>query len=1042
MSGTMSTDLAGSPFFEQLERRILLDGVSEQQAVELFELSPALFVENQGQWEDQSVRYAFQGSGATVLHTDTGPVFHLFQSEEDEADDPHVDLPGLDEPFDDEPPEVRSTSFSVHFDGAEPVIPVGLEESETVFNYFVGEQANWRSNVPGYEVVAYEGLYDGVDLHTWGRRNSLKYEFHVAPGADYAQIQISYDGIDGLYIDAAGALHVQTELGELVDDAPYIYQMIDGEEVEVEGAFVLVDADTYSFVLTGEYDAASKLIIDPDLAWSSYLGGSATDHGRGIAVDASGNALVTGGTYSSGWVSGGWDPSYNGGKDAFVAKLSPTGGHIWSTYLGGSDSDSGRGIAVDASGNVLVTGKTRSSGWVSGGWDTSLDGVVDAFVVKLSPTGGHVWSSYLGGSSGDSGRGIAVDASGNALVTGSTSSSGWVSGGWDTSHNGTSDAFVVKLSPTGGHIWSSYLGGSVEDYGYGIAVDASGNALVTGGTQSSGWVSGGWDTSYNGGWDAFVAKLSPTGGHIWSSYLGGSGYEGDHGYGIAVDASGNVLVTGRTFSSGWVSGGWDTSHNGSGDAFVAKLSPTGGHIWSSYLGGSNAEEGWGIAVDASGNALVTGYTTSSGWVSGGWDTSYNGGSDAFVAKIVVRTEVVVDNASAAVTGNWLAGTYRPSYYGVDYLHDKNSGKGSKRVTFTPTLMQDGQYEVYIWWPEAPIWATNVPVDVMHDGGTSTVSVDESTNGGQWNLVGTYNFTAGTGSVTIRAKGTTSYVVADAVRFLRIGDISVGDVIVDNASATVTGNWMTSTYRPGYHDADYLHDKNSHKGGKSITFTPTLMQDGQYEVYMWWPEAPIWATNVPVDVMHDGGTSTVSVDESTNGGQWNLIGTYDFTAGTGGVTIRAKGTTSYVVADAVRFLRIGDISAIEVIVDNTSATVTGDWMTSSYRPDYHGLDYLHDKNTDKGTNSVTFTPTLPQDGQYEVYVWWPDAPIWDSAVPVDIAHDGGTSTVLVDESTNGGQWNLIGTYDFTAGTGSVTIRTDGTTLHVAVDAVRFLRVGDI
>ncbi len=460
-----------------------------------------------------------------------------------------------------------------------------------------------------------------------------------------------------------------------------------------------------------------------------------------------------------------------------------------------------------------------------------------------------------------------------------------------------------------------------------------------------------------------------------------------------------------------------------------------------YSAANNGDGTWTLADDTISPALALGtYDVVAEADTGGAPVS--DGTTNELEIVAATTDVIIDNASATVTGDWLPGTYRPNYYGADYLHDKNSGKGSKSVTFTPTLSQDGQYDVYVWWPEAPIWATNVPVDVTHDGGTSTVSVNESTNGGQWNLIGTYNFTAGTGSLTIRTVGTTSHVAVDAVRFLRIGDISAGDVIVDNSSATVTGDWLPGTYRPNYYDADYLHDKNTDKGNKSVTFTPTLTQDGQYNVYMWWPEAPIWATNVPVDVSHDEGTSTVSVDESTNGGQWNLIGTYNFTAGTGSVTVRTDGTTSHVAVDAVRFARIGDIVAAEVIVDNMSATVTGNWLAGTFRPGYHGTDYLHDQNGDKGNKSVTFTPTLPQDGQYEVYMWWPDADIWATNVPVDVTHNGGTSTLSVDQSIDGGQWNLLGTYSFTAGTGSVTIRTDGTVLHVAADAVRFLRVGDL
>ena len=264
-----------------------------------------------------------------------------------------------------------------------------------------------------------------------------------------------------------------------------------------------------------------------------------------------------------------------------MAKLSSTGAHLWSTYLGGTSGEYGYGIAVDSSGNPIVTGETGSSGWTSGGFDTSYNGSGenggDAFVAKLSSAGAHLWSTYLGGTSDDCGFGIAVDGSGNPVVMGETDSSGWTSGGFDTSHNGDDDAFVAKLSSTGAHLWSTYLGGTSTDYGRGIAVDSSDNPIVTGSTHSSGWTSGGFDTSYNGsgenGGDAFVAKLSSAGAHLWSTYLGGT--SDDCGFGIAVDGSGNPVVMGETDSSGWTSGGFDTSHNGDDDAFVAKLSSTG-----------------------------------------------------------------------------------------------------------------------------------------------------------------------------------------------------------------------------------------------------------------------------------------------------------------------------------------------------------------------------------------------------------------------------------------------------------------------------------
>ncbi|KKL26834.1 hypothetical protein LCGC14_2391280, partial [marine sediment metagenome] len=248
-----------------------------------------------------------------------------------EAAETAEDAPGPDDPF--APPHqdrpaatateiVELGEVFVTFDGSNAARPVGVGWAKTVYNYFLGDQANWRTNVPAYERVVYPGLYDGIDLHTWGRRNSLKYEFHVAPGADYAQVQVSFEGIEGLSIDPLGALHVQTELGELIDDAPYIYQEIDGERIEVAGAFSLVDADTYRFSVTGAYDSSEQLIIDPLLIWSSFLGGSGYDYGSAIAADADGNALIAGYTNSSDFPTpGGFDTSYGGFSEAFVVKL-------------------------------------------------------------------------------------------------------------------------------------------------------------------------------------------------------------------------------------------------------------------------------------------------------------------------------------------------------------------------------------------------------------------------------------------------------------------------------------------------------------------------------------------------------------------------------------------------------------------------------------------------------------------------------------------------------------------------------------------------
>ena len=217
-------------------------------------------------------------------------------------------------------------------------MPTGADLNRAKVNYYIGKNANnWRTNVATYATVVYPGLYDGIDLYTYGRRTHLKYEFHVAPGADYNQIMMRYEGIDGLSIDANGALHIQTPLGELVDEAPYIYQVINGRKKEVAGRYRVMDQSSYNFQITGKVDAARELIIDPYLAWGSFLGGSSLDRAYGIAADADGNAFITGYTESSDFPTpGGFDTTCDG-REVFIAKVSVSGELQWATFMGGSN---------------------------------------------------------------------------------------------------------------------------------------------------------------------------------------------------------------------------------------------------------------------------------------------------------------------------------------------------------------------------------------------------------------------------------------------------------------------------------------------------------------------------------------------------------------------------------------------------------------------------------------------------------------------------------------------------------------------------------
>ena len=213
-------------------------------------------------------------------------------------------------------------------------------------------------------------------------------------------------------------------------------------------------------------------------------------------------------TESPGWASGGWNTQHGGGRDGYVVALTPSGAHRWSTYLGGTDRDFAGSVTTDASGNVYVAGYTDSRGWVSGGWDTLHGGYTDAFVVSLTPSGAHRWSTYLGGTRYDFALGIITDVAGNVYAAGDTGSSGWVSGGWDVEYGGADDAFIVSLTAGGAHRWSTYFGGSGWDGARDITADHSGSLYVAGGTYSPDWISRGWDTTYGGNEDGFVIKVN------------------------------------------------------------------------------------------------------------------------------------------------------------------------------------------------------------------------------------------------------------------------------------------------------------------------------------------------------------------------------------------------------------------------------------------------------------------------------------------------------------------------------------------------------
>jgi hypothetical protein len=602
-------------------------------------------------------------------------------------------------------PESRASALlRLKLLGANPAAKAtGQEELPGKANYFIGnDPKKWRSNVPTYAKVNYKDVYPGVDLVYYGNQSGqLEYDFVVAPGADPSAIALEAGAgpVPGggrpqgspLRIAADGDLVIPTEGGELRLHKPVVYQeqstvgspqsTAQGETRNstfgargsplvtrhfLDGRFLLDAQNRVHFAL-GSYDRTKPLVIDPVLSYSTYLGGSVDDWGLGIAVDSSGNAYVTGETESTDFPTANpLQASLNGGANVFVSKLNATGSAlVYSTYLGGSTRDVGSGIAVDSSGNAYVAGYTSSNNFPTANpLQASLGatGATNAFVAKLNPAGSAlVYSTYLGGSNYDYGSGIAVDSSGNAYVTGFTSSTNFPTANPLQPSLGASDAtnaFLAKLDATGSAlVYSTYLGGNYWDRGTGIAVDSSGDAYIIGETASTNFPTANplpakLSNFYEWG-TPFVAELNATGSAlVYSTYLGGNDF--DYGSGIAVDSSGNAYVTGQTKSTSFptVNPLQARLNSDFGNAFVAKLNWNGSAlslVYSTYLGGNGeggdgdmimycgtlyGDCGEGIAVDSSGNAYVTGYTSSTNFPTANpVQASLAGYLNAFVAEL-------------------------------------------------------------------------------------------------------------------------------------------------------------------------------------------------------------------------------------------------------------------------------------------------------------------------------------------------------------------------------------------------------------------------
>ena len=611
-----------------------------------YENLPLMFERNEGQ-TDAAVRFAGRGQGYGVYLTQDAAVLSLST------------------------PDGRNATLRMRLVGGAGAARItGESPLAATSNYFLG--SNTHTSVANFASVRYAEVYGGVDLIFRGNRRQLEYDFVLAPHAAPERIRLEFDGAESISVGADGALVLHTAGGDLVQPRPVLYQVIEGQRVHVDGGYELFPNGHVGFEV-GRYDREQTLVIDPVLVYSTFLGGASLDEGLAIAVDAEGSAYVTGLVESlsfPGVDGSSMQPANGGGYDAFVTKINAAGTAIlYSTFLGGNGgSEYGMGIAVDAGGNAYVTGGTNSTNFPSSS-TSYLGGPRDAFIAKLDATGSSLAYSMLFGSAGDDlGQAIAIDAFGNAYVAGASDGGAFatkidptgktfvysaplagagvaiaVDGTGTATVAGTSgaDAFVAKLNATGQTVFSTLLGGAGVEEGMGLAIDGTGNAYVTGYTDSTafpGVTSGALQPVNGGGYDNFLSKVDANGAIVYSTFLGGADTDFPTG-GVALDGAGNIWLAGATVSTnfpGMNANSLQSTFAGTADAFVTQLDSTGTQIlYSTYFGGEGDDEAMGLAIDASNNVYVTGWTGSTNFpITSAVQPVFGGGwLDGFILKL-------------------------------------------------------------------------------------------------------------------------------------------------------------------------------------------------------------------------------------------------------------------------------------------------------------------------------------------------------------------------------------------------------------------------
>jgi hypothetical protein len=652
-----------------------------------------LFVENVGQF-DPHARFQVRGASETLWLAEDAIWITVLgkQADQEQVDKADCDpllasLPTCT------PSAPRGVNLRLTFPGANPHPRLEpFDRLDTTVSYFIGgDPARWRANVPVWSGVRYVDLYPGVDLEI-SSSPAGHWAWQLAPQSVAARQSVGWNGDPVLRVEGAGGAAVRQERLCLdVGNGDYCLPLLLGPMMsEGEGPISLPNADAFNIALpvvspaVSDHLRARQVLLDEpaDLVYSTYLGGMAEETGQAVALDQGGNAYITGDTRSIDFPTtpGSFDPTHNLNLDAYVVRLNTSGTDLlYATFIGGSDTEGGVELRTNAQGEVYLAGTTYSADFPTtpGAFDATFNGEGDAFVAQLSADGAELlFATYVGGQSIDGGSGIDRDDSGNIYIAGPTISDDFptTAGAFDTSHNGSGDSFVAKLSSDGANlIYGTYIGGSDPDWANTVAVASPCDVVITGNTQSSDYptTTGAFDPTYNGSaiaglGDAYATRLDCDGANlVYSTFLGG--FDGDTGHAIAVDDSGRTVIAGATDSPNFPTtpDAFDPTFNGYGelarDVFVVKLNVYATALeFGTFLGGNNQEAGYALALDESGNVAITGQTDSADFPTtpDAFDTTFNGVpgvSDAFISKLSANgAEMVYSSFFDVIYGSGIA----------------------------------------------------------------------------------------------------------------------------------------------------------------------------------------------------------------------------------------------------------------------------------------------------------------------------------------------------------------------------------------------------